>query len=233
MDTKIEKARLENVFCEGEFRSFQYPPFKGTYGDVARQIDDNGFNRPHPSYTLAIVRGICDLQRELALAYAKEEMYTSIDLELNDILFEFTGNLYLPKSNEEINNGVILEHNPKILNGKLHMDKNSLVKRLRENDSNVKFVPFGYKTGEMHYNQIRKHPYIIARYGEKEINYFIDSDEVDINYIVNIPNYVEREKSVLSSLIIGEIGDFLQFPLTIEGQASSENIIGHAFGVFP
>jgi len=81
--------------------------------------------------------------------------------------WEFTGNLYLPKSNEEVNNGVILEHNPKIENGKLIMDKKSLIKRLQKNDSNVKFVPFGYKIGVQNLKELEKNPYITTRYGKE------------------------------------------------------------------
>ena len=42
-----------------------------------------------------------------------------------------------------------------------------LIKRLEENDSDVKFVPFGYKTGKQSYRELAKNPYIIARYGEE------------------------------------------------------------------
>jgi hypothetical protein len=79
-----------------------------------------------------------------------------IEILNNSWLWEFTGNLYLPRSNEDINNGVILENNPQIANGQLVMDKSSLIKRLLENDSSVKFVPFGYKTREQTHKELRE-----------------------------------------------------------------------------
>ena len=57
--------------------------------------------------------------------------------------------------------------NLKFEKGKLVMDKNSLIKRLKENDSNVKFVPFGFKTGTQTSLELSKNPYIVARYGEE------------------------------------------------------------------
>ena len=80
---------------------------------------------------------------------------------------EATGNLYLPKSNEELNNGVILDLNPKSENGRLQMNKSSLIKRLQEGDGSVKFVPFGFKIREQTWQELEKNPYIQARYGEE------------------------------------------------------------------
>jgi len=97
----------------------------------------------------------------------------------NDVWFEyvgedfleFRGQLLLPESKEkslaEIYNGVIIDHNPKIVNGNLFMDKKSLISRLHENDPTVKFVPYGFKKGSQTILEFEKNPYIIARYGEE------------------------------------------------------------------
>ena len=57
--------------------------------------------------------------------------------------------------------------NLKFENGKLVMDKNSLIKKLQSNDPLVKFVPFGYKNGEQNLIEFQKNPYIQARYGKE------------------------------------------------------------------
>ena len=84
-------------------------------------------------------------------------------------LFEYSGNLFLPKSNEEVNNGVIIDLNlkPKFYDGQLVMNKKDLVARLQNNDSSVKFVPFGFKVGEQSFFELKNNPYLIARYGDE------------------------------------------------------------------
>jgi len=160
MEAKIGKTYLTGIPHEGKKLIFQHPSFRGTYGNVAEAIDKAGLKRPNSAETASLIYD--------AFQNPKGEYESGIIKILKSNWFwEFAGNLYLPKSNEEINNGVILEANPKITNGKLDMDKKSLVKRLKENDSNVKFVPFGYKTGEQSVFELMKNPYLIARYGKE------------------------------------------------------------------
>jgi hypothetical protein len=101
-------------------------------------------------------------------------MQNNHDVWFNYISREFvelTGHLLLPesktKATEEIYNGIIMEHNPKVTNGNLDMNKESLIKRLQENDSLVKFVPYGFKIGQQSVSEFEKNPYIVARYGEE------------------------------------------------------------------
>ncbi len=160
MKSKIGKPYLTEIPHEEGTRSFQYPAFRGGYGKVAEQIDKDGLQRPTSPETASLVYD--------AFQNPKGEYESKIIKILKDRwLWEFTGNLYLPKSNEEINNGVILETNPKITNGRLNMNRKSLIERLQDNDSLVKFVPFGYKIGEQTNSELRKNPYMIARYGEE------------------------------------------------------------------
>src|SRR3989344_4517044 len=156
----ITGKSLTKIPHEGGNLSFQHPAFKGTSRQVAEQIDKEGLKRPNSPETASLVYDAFQ---------NKDGKYESeiISILKDSWFWEFTGNLYLPSSNEEINNGVILEHNPKITNGKLVMDKNSLIKRLKENDALVKFVPFGYKIEKQSSLELSKNPYIVARYGEE------------------------------------------------------------------
>ena len=158
MKVKEGKTSL-TISHEGGELTFQYPAFSGTYGSVAEQIDKEGLKRPNSPETASLVYDAFQ---------NKDGKYESeiIKILKENWFWEFTGNLYLPKSNEE-KNGVILEHNPKIENGKLIMDKNSLIKRLKENDSQVKFVPFGFKIDSQNSFEFQKNPYIQARYGKE------------------------------------------------------------------
>jgi hypothetical protein len=160
MEAKIGKSYLTGIPYEKGNITFQYPAFKGYYLNVASAIDKDNLKRPNSPKTASLVYD--------AFKNSNRKYESEIIKILNEaFLWEFTGNLYLPKSNEKVNNGVILEYNPKIENGKLKMDKTSLIKRLNENDSNVKFVPFGFKIGKQNLIELQKNPYIIARYGKE------------------------------------------------------------------
>ena len=209
---------------EGGELTFQYPAFKGTYGNVANEIDKAGLKRPNSSETASLVYEAWKNPK------GEKEPYFSeiISILKNHWLWEFTGNLYLPKSNDEINNGVILETNPKIKNGKLVMNKNSLVKRLKENDSLVKFVPFGYKTGEQSPKKLAENKYIIARYGEQGAEKIA---KITLKY-KNQPNVysfnsVDEEKIRMSALGNGWIFN----RLNVNGNKCDDNDNGHAFGI--
>src|SRR3989344_3905473 len=173
MEVETNYIKLKVPHERGKL-SFQHPAFKGTYGSVAQQIDKSGLKRPTSPETASLVYDAFQ---------NKDGKYESeiISILRSNWFWEFTGNFYLPKSNEEISNGVILEHNPKITNGKLVMDKNSLIKKLGNakeirinkhpifvsEDELTKFVPFGYKIGKQSSLELLKNPYIIARYGEE------------------------------------------------------------------
>jgi len=139
---------------------FQHPPFRGTYGNVAEQVGKEGLKRPNSSETASLIYD--------ALQNPKGEYESQIlDILKDNWFWEFTGNLYLPKSNEEVSNGVIIEDNPTIVNGRLNMDKKTLIKRLQADDKSVRFVPFGYKIEAQTPEELGKNPYIVARYGEE------------------------------------------------------------------
>ncbi len=222
METIIGKSYLRKIPHEGGSISFQYPSFKGTYNQVAEQIDKEGLKRPSSAEIASLVYD----------AWKNPEEQSSseiISILKNNWLWEYTGNLYLPKKEgEEFHNGVILETNPKIENGKLVMDKNSLVQRLKENDPFVKFVPFGYETGSQNLFEFQKNPYIIARYGKEGAEKIAEvaSRYKNNPYIWSFDS-VNKEKTRMSALDwywgfgnrLGVLGLW-----GVEG-------IGHAFGI--
>ena len=61
----IEKgyAKLK-VPHEGGELSFQYPSFKGTYGNVAEQIDKAGLKRPNSAETASLFMMLGKLQKK-------------------------------------------------------------------------------------------------------------------------------------------------------------------------
>ena len=150
MEAKIGKSYLTKIPHEGGELSFQYPAFGGdTYENVAKAIDKEGLLRPTSAQTASLVYDAFQNKK------GKEELEIIKILE-KSWFWEFTGNLYLPKSNEEINNGVILYDTP---TGDLNPGKENLFEKLQNNDSSVRFVPFGDNFEER---------YLIGRYGEGE-----------------------------------------------------------------
>lgn len=160
MEVEAGRILLKKIPHEGKEISFVYPAYMGTYEQVAEAIDKAGLKRPSSGELVSLIDDVWRNSR------GEYESHILDNLTMG-WLWEFSGNLYLPKSNEEPNNGVILESNPKIIGKLLSMDKNSLVQRLKENDPLVKFVPFGYKTGILTLKELLINSYILARYGSE------------------------------------------------------------------
>lgn len=162
--------------------TFQYPAFRGDYGysGVAHQIYDGdayqinekyegripsktNLRRPTSAETASLVYWAFQNPK----GYLESRVISKFKGEGH--LVEFTGNLYLPESDEEISNGVILEDDPMIAchSYGLQMNKQDLVRRLEKNDPSVRFVPFGYETGTLTPKELEKNAYMIARYSEE------------------------------------------------------------------
>jgi hypothetical protein len=141
--------------------TFRYPSFTGFWQDVAEKISNIGLEIPSSSETASIIFNAFQNKRG---------EYESKIIKILDTrwYWEFTGNLYLPKSNSKINNGVILDLKQRPnKNRQFRMNKDSLIKKLYNDDPLVKFVPFGFKTGKQTTGELEKNPYVIARYGEE------------------------------------------------------------------
>ena len=217
--------RYLTVPHEGGELSFQHAAFNGTYVDVAKQIDKAGLKRPNSPETASLVYDAFQ---------NKDGKYESeiISILKNNWLWEFTGNLYLPKSGEKINNGVILDldsQNLKFKNMKLIMNKNSLVQRLQSNDPLVKFVPFGYKTKIQSSLELSKNPYIVARYGEEGAEKIakVASKYKNKPCIYSFDSV--GEEKVRMSALYGIWG--FDNKLDVDGEFWSGDNQGHAFGV--
>lgn len=213
---------MRNVPHKGELINFEYPVVSGTYDAVARAIDKKELNRPTSAQTASLVYDAFQ---------NKDGKYESEIIQiLKDAWFwEFTGNLYLPKSKDEYNNGVIIEDNPTISGGKLVMNKNDLVKRLNDGDSNVRFVPFGFKVEDQTIKELEKNPYIIARYGEEGAEKIakIASEYKGSPYLWSFDS-VNEETTKMSQLgLYRGSGD----GLLVDGGGWDSNSDGHAFGV--
>lgn len=220
MEAKIGKSYLTKIPHEGKELTFEYPAYRGYYGEVAEAIDRAGLKRPSSAETASL---IYDVWKNSKGEYESQ----ILDILRNNWLWEFTGNLYIPKSNEEVNNGVIIEYNPKIVSGKLVMDKSSLIKKLQENDSLVKFVPFGFETGSQSPKELGKNQYILARYGKEGAEKIAQiASKYNNNPYVYSFDSVNEEKARMSALCDGRgVGG----GLCVDGYWD-DGSDGHAFG---
>jgi hypothetical protein len=223
---EVKKGYTELIVPhEGSKITFQHPAFRGTYANVANELDRAGLKRPTSPEVASLVY---DAWKNPTGEHESE----IISILKNNWLWEITRNLYLPKSNKEINNGVILDldsQNLKFENGKLKMDKSDLIKRLNEGDSNVKFVPFGFKTGQQNLLEFAKNPYIVARYGEEgaeKISEVASKYKKD-PYVWSF-NSVNEEKVRMSAL--GGVW-FDGRRLGVVGDSWGDSDYGRAFGV--
>ena len=76
-------------------------------------------------------------------------------------LLAFTATLYIP------NKGVYIQDNPQIKKGRIYMDESELEKKLAANDSNIRFIPFGFDTEHISPMQLNNNPYIIGLMGKE------------------------------------------------------------------
>jgi len=172
----------------GNGKQFLHPAFYGNLAQLVSAIDGAGLKRPNSE-------DVADLVYDAF--QDKNEKYSAEIIKILEDLFlrEFTGNLYLPKRDgEEVHNGVIVESNPSIIKGRTIMDKNSLIKRLQSNDPLVKFVPFGFKTGELPKKGFGKNDYNIARYGEERADKIEQvASQYKFDPVLNVFNSVDKE----------------------------------------
>lgn len=150
-----QRTKLFVPHSGGEL-TFSYPAYGlGTYANVGLAIKRDKLSRPTMAESASLVHA--------AFNSPTDDRYRK---EIKDILSQvwlwgFTGTLYVPKE------GAFIQDDPEIRQGMPFMDKDGLEQKLNAKDPNVRFVPFGYKVGEMSPLELAKNPYIIGLAGEE------------------------------------------------------------------
>lgn len=204
---------MTNIPHEGGELTFQYLAFRGHYGNVIELTEkDNLKIRPtSPKMASLIHNAFKNIKGKIKEINFLEDFW----------LLESTGNLYLPKSKEEISSGVILQDDPLIVNEKLVMSKSDLIKLLENAEEFridghpifisenrfVRFVPFGYRTGEQTWQKLEKNPYIAGRYLGRKNNELEHSTQIaeiaskyEQNPLLNSFNSVDKKEIRMSAL---------------------------------
>lgn len=225
MKTSLEHGIIKNVPCNGKNLFFRYPSFIGIQSKVSESVINNNLEIPTSAETASLIYD--------AFTNNKKEYYSEITESIkNDRLWEFTGNLYLPESKDEISNGVLIDLNPKNLKfnseGRLVMDKNSLIKRLLRNDPSVKFIPLSNQLEMRRYSNPGRNPYLLARYGYEGAGKIIEISS-RYHFPLKIWNFnsVKKETAMLSAMIVWGFED----GIIVSGLENKGR--GHLFGRIP
>ncbi len=124
----------------------------GTYAEVADSIDKAGLCQPTMAETASLVH---------TAFHADEPEFDAIrQLMKGNWLWAFTGSLYTSR-------GTYVQDNPVIRDGIPYMEESELVKKLEAGDKSVRFVRYGYPTGEMSSIELAKNAYVKALAGEE------------------------------------------------------------------
>jgi hypothetical protein len=148
----IKEGRTElTVDPEGKDLTFMHPSYgPDTYFNVRDEIQNVGLGLPTMADKASLVHA----------AYNSEDKYSKEIQVLmkKNWLWAFDKNLYVPK-------GVYIY--PEAVSSGRDLEESELVNMLESNDKDIRFVPFGFKTGSMTPIELSKNNYIRALAGEE------------------------------------------------------------------
>ena len=207
-DYKITRGRTEVSPKENGSLTFVWPiKGPGTYSNVKSQIETDNLQAPTMAQLTSLVYTANRNKNEPEFA----ETLSRLD---NNWLWGFNGILYLPKGKGDYQNGVIIQDNPEVKNGRVFLDKSELVKKLESGDKSVRFIPFGYQTDVQKAYELAKNPFVIALAGNEGAEKLAElSGKYRNNPAVWSFNDVDNEIAGVSSLV----GDCLGCRLNADG----------------
>ena len=152
---RIKQSRAElTTEHKGEDLTFMHPSYgPGNYANVKELIEKDNLEPPTMAQTASLVYSAFNSDDE----YSKEIK----EIMKSRWLWAFTGTLYIP------NKGAYIQDNPQVKNGMPYIDQSELERKLEAHDPGVRFVPFGFKIGEMSPIKLSKNAYVIALAGEE------------------------------------------------------------------
>lgn len=161
------RPKLIAPYSKGEY-TFSFPPFEGTYTQTGLALAEDRLERPTMAQMAALLN---------AASYTKGWLYcapfgpssNTYGSKVGEPMhswkgwrgyWAFTGSLYTP-------DGIFIQDNPEIRDGQPFMDRITLEQKLNAKDTSVRFVPHGFKVGEMSISDFAKNPYLIGLAGEE------------------------------------------------------------------
>lgn len=150
---KQSEFRFRNVEFKvehlGKNLTFVLPPtMPGTYSQSQKDLDNQGLRAPTFSEIVSLVYAVSKTKperlfrefglKELNYAYAQESLWSNSGVGL----WGFTGLIYMPEGNGTYESGIIIQDNPKIVNGRASMELSELIHKLEAKDPTVRFTKY-------------------------------------------------------------------------------------------
>ena len=190
--------------------AFRYPPYRNdTYANIREVIERDGLKRPTLAETFSLMYAGRTTKSDVhtLLDYYRKEVYCNY----GNGFWGFTG--VLLTTDEE--KGLYIEDDPNVEDGIPIMDESNLIRRLKEDDPKVKFVPykkFKLCTMSKKGSEIVKDSFVIALLGEEGAFKWAQAVSPNNEY-VNFIDYLDFEKSVLRiPMITGRKKSFVVVP---------------------
>jgi hypothetical protein len=152
----IRRGRTEiDVPCQDRYITFVYPSKgPGRYLNVMNQISVDGLLRPISAQIISLVYSAQQAEDEPEF----NDILTKLK---NNYLWSATENLSIPKI------GIIVYDN---IDGKMPQTSKELLELSEAKDPRVRLVPYGFKTGSQSISDFIKNPYVIAQFGEEQMD---------------------------------------------------------------
>jgi len=217
---EIRKGKTEiDVLHKDTNLTFIHPAYgPNKYSNLKELIEKDGLNSPTMSETASLVYQAFINDKE-----GKEPEFNDIKKIIKDMwLWGFTGILYTPKL-------IYIQDNPETRSGTPFMDESELVKKLGENDSNVKTLQYGFKLESMTSLELAKNPFVIALAGEEGADKLAQVADT-----FKIKPYLWSFKSVDKNLTrVSALGSYwdLGRRLVVDGDYLGGSRGGYALGV--
>jgi len=152
----IRRGRTEiDVPYQDRTITFVYPAKgPGIYQGVMDQVSLDGLLRPTSAQTISLVDSAFQDENE-------PEFKDVLTKFKNRYLWTSTENLSVPKQ------GIIVYDN---INGKMPSTSKELLEMYEAKVPEVRLVPYGFKTGSQSISDFVKNPYVIAQFGEEQMD---------------------------------------------------------------
>lgn len=226
MELLVKNLSFTNVPCVDSKFFISFPFLFGEFNEIGVMIEKNGYFRPNS-------KEILDIIYHAYLNPYSLEGEKIFECLRSSSLLEYSLGLHLPKSKEEINDGVIIDHNPPLIIDDLLSYKKSLIEKIYEKDDQTVFVPFGYSVGMQSLSQLSKNPYFIGRYGEENVDKFFEIHSIYDDEPC-IYSYRQVNELILNKFAIREDFGLLNIyskNLTMDGSKFKNNDVGYGIGI--
>jgi len=202
MKAELGFTKLTEIPHSGKEFEVIWNPVKGNYKSQRDKIEKFGAKYQISSPQLA------SLLEDAKQGESQDFPDRIIEIMDNSYFRSSTESLWIPKTNEEISNWVIVYDNSNLKNSKFSIKKSELLKKLENadelrtkghpvfisKDKSVRFTPLGFETGEMNNIRLSKNPYNIALHLEEGAE--------------KIAEFSSKEDGMGSNLFAYKKGDF-------------------------